>query len=272
MVVSFEHLSAEQFEEFCYDLLICLEFSNLNWRKGSNSGVTSADRGRDIEAELQRNVVGSLYTEKWFVECKRLKHTASKEVVENLFAWADTDGADAALLIVSGFLSNQAKEYVEKKRTKRTPFRIHIWEAKDIERHLAEHLGLARRYGLTVPSKAPKTLAEIRVENLPGVERWYEYTSISDGKIKYPVLDYIAEAAGLVLNDKLPMAPIRLEPKYYLLKAVEPEQDGSFVTMQMIFATETPRRLGEIFEVAGIKMRVVGYHGESKEFGINPRR
>ena len=61
--VNMLNLTASQFEEACFDLLLSLGYEKVCWRQGS------ADSGRDIEAEksIGNSLVGTYY-EKWFIE------------------------------------------------------------------------------------------------------------------------------------------------------------------------------------------------------------
>ena len=82
MVLSFEHLTPEQFEEFSYDLLNAIGFTNVVWRKGAGRGITAADSGRDLEAQLlKKDIDNSTYVERWFVECKHVKEAVSPKPV-----------------------------------------------------------------------------------------------------------------------------------------------------------------------------------------------
>jgi hypothetical protein len=59
---SLDNLTDTQFEEFCYDLLADLGFTNMSWRKGPGFSSSPSDRGRDIECQLVReDVDGDTY-------------------------------------------------------------------------------------------------------------------------------------------------------------------------------------------------------------------
>ena len=65
---SLDHLNETEFEQFCYDLLVELSFSNINWRKGTGLTSSPSDRGRDIECErVVEDIDGEIYLETWFV-------------------------------------------------------------------------------------------------------------------------------------------------------------------------------------------------------------
>jgi hypothetical protein len=80
------------------------------------------------------------------------------------------------------------------------------------------------------------------------------------------MLDYLAEAAGLELDDTLPLLPRRYEPRYVWLKESEPSNPNRPLRKKLIIQRkDAPRfRHGLIVEVAGIKMVVQGYIGENR--------
>jgi hypothetical protein len=51
--LSFNRLSATEFEEFCYDLLEDLGFTNLDWRKGTGKKSSPADKGTRPSASVR---------------------------------------------------------------------------------------------------------------------------------------------------------------------------------------------------------------------------
>ena len=133
--LSFNKLSDTDFEEFTLDLLEELGFVNLDWRKGTGKKTSPADSGRDIVAHLHRTDVDkSRRSERWFVDCKHyIKGIPAKEL-HNLLAWAEAERPDVALFVVSNFLSNPAKDYLEAyKRNNKPPFTIKVWERTSIE-------------------------------------------------------------------------------------------------------------------------------------------
>jgi hypothetical protein len=117
--LSWDKLSATDFEQFIYDLLLTLGFTELSWRKGTGLVGGSPDQGRDIECVWQR---------------------------------PDIDGdsnPDCLAIAVSGFLSNPCKNYLKEYRAERTPpFRIKVWERPDLEGLAAGDVSLLTKYGL----------------------------------------------------------------------------------------------------------------------------
>jgi hypothetical protein len=133
--LSFNRLSATEFEEFCYDLLEELGFTNLDWRKGTGKKSSPADSGRDIVGHIQRvDVDKTRIQEKWFVDCKHYTAGIPAKELQNLLAWAEAERSDVALFIVSNFLTNSAKDYLEAyKRNNHPAFKIKYWERPTLE-------------------------------------------------------------------------------------------------------------------------------------------
>jgi len=133
--LSFNLMSAAKFEEFCYDLLDELGFVNLDWRKGTGKKTSPSDSGRDIVAHLERTDVDrTRRREKWFVDCKHYRKGVPAKELQNLLAWAEAKRPDVALFIVSNFLSNSAKDYLEAyTRNNHPPFEIKYWERPTLE-------------------------------------------------------------------------------------------------------------------------------------------
>lgn len=127
--LDFDSLDETEFEAFCFELLIELGFVNIDWRKGTGLKSSPADRGRDIEADLERtDVDGSRHVERWFVDPTHYKRGIPSEAVQALLAWANAERPDVALVITSNFLSNPTKDYLrDYEQNNRPPFRIKYW-------------------------------------------------------------------------------------------------------------------------------------------------
>lgn len=148
---SFDFLDSTKFEQFCFDLLREIGFSNLNWRKGTGLSSSPSDQGRDIECEYisKSPIDGRLEKEKWFVECKHHRQGVPPEKLQSILSWAQAERPNKVLIIVSNFLSNPAKEYIEHYREKNKPaFDIVIWEKPKFEELMATRSKLLRKYGL----------------------------------------------------------------------------------------------------------------------------
>jgi hypothetical protein len=148
--LSFDHLNATEFEELCYDLLKEIGFVNVNWRKGTGLAASPADRGRDIECQIrQTEIDGTEFLERWFVECKHYKKGVPPDKLQSGLSWALAQRPDRLCIIASGFLSNAAKDYLEKFKTEnKPPFRIKVWEKPNLQILLAGKWILLQKYNL----------------------------------------------------------------------------------------------------------------------------
>lgn len=146
--MTFDHLSDGDFEEFIYDLVASLGFTNLNWRRGSGRGGATADQGRDIVADkLDRDPDGHERHDAWFVQCKHYKAGVPPEKIADALAWAQAERPAVLLFAISNFLSNPAKAFLETyKANQRPSFRIRIWERKDLEALVLTRLPLRQKY------------------------------------------------------------------------------------------------------------------------------
>jgi hypothetical protein len=148
--ISFKHLTDTEFEKFCFDLLHNLKFVNIDWRKGTPLKSSPADKGRDIVAQqFREDVDESKSLETWFIDCKHFKRAVPPTELQNLLVWAEAERPDVALFIVSGFLSNPAKGFLEAyKHNNRPPFKIKYWEHPSIERMTRRKMVLLRKHNV----------------------------------------------------------------------------------------------------------------------------
>lgn len=145
---SLDHLTDTQFEEFCYDLLAELGFTNMSWRKGTGLPSSPADRGRDIECQLIReDVDGDTYLETWFVECKHYKQGVPPDALQGALSWATSERPDKLLIIASNFLSNPTKDFLRSYQQNTRPhFKIKCWELPRLEKLSLDKLNLLKKY------------------------------------------------------------------------------------------------------------------------------
>jgi hypothetical protein len=145
-----DRLKPTEFEKFCYELLDSMGFVNLDWRKGSNLSASPADQGRDITGQIiKTDIDGSKSIETWFVECKHHKKSVPPTQLQNLLSWAEAEKPHTVLFIISGYLSNPAKEYLEKYRRNRKPsFNIKLWERPSIEKLCRNKRALLKKHDL----------------------------------------------------------------------------------------------------------------------------
>lgn len=148
--ISFNNLSPTEFEEFCFDLLQRLGFFNIDWRKGTGLKTSPADRGRDIVFQREYpDVDGTKYFETWFVECKHYTKGLPTKELQNLLSWANAERPDGVIIIVSNFLSNSAKDYLENYRKNNKPaYKIKYWERPMLEKLVKNKISLLRKYNL----------------------------------------------------------------------------------------------------------------------------
>ncbi len=153
--MKFNEIDDGKFEELTYDLLAALGFKNISWRRGTGKGGATADQGRDLVAdEFRADVDGNVLLDKWFVQCKHYKAGVPPQKIDDALAWAMAERPAVLLIVASNFLSNPAKSFLESyKNNNRPPFKIKVWERKDLERLLSSQPGLVRKYGLE-PSDA----------------------------------------------------------------------------------------------------------------------
>lgn len=146
------HLSDTEFEEFCYDLLKELRFTNLNWRKGTGKITSPSDSGRDIEAQRISidDVDGETILENWFFECKHYTKGIPPEKIQGALSWANTENPDKLVIIASNFLSNPCKEYLKKYVINNKPkFKIKIWEINELKEFSFGKVKLLKKYKLS---------------------------------------------------------------------------------------------------------------------------
>lgn len=152
--LDFSALSETDFEEFIFHLLTRLGFVNVDWRKGTARDNSPADSGRDIVCQhIREDIDKTKHVETWFVDCKHYRKGVPPRDVQNLLTWAEAERPHTALIVASGFLSNPAKDYLEKYERNRTPpFRIKFWERPQLEQLTTTRRALLVEYNL-LPTK-----------------------------------------------------------------------------------------------------------------------
>ena len=173
--ISFDNLSPIEFEEFCFDLLQKLSFFNIDWRKGTGLKTSPSDRGRDIVFQREYpDIDGTRYFETWFVECKHHKKGLPPEELQNLLSWANAERPDGVIIIVSNFLSNPAKDYLENYRKNNKPaYKIKYWEQPTLEKLVKNKISLLRKYNLiSDPIRNVKDILTVEEEFSDKI--WYD--------------------------------------------------------------------------------------------------
>jgi hypothetical protein len=144
-----------------------LGFVNVDWRKGTAKNSSPSDSGRDIVFQEERiEVDGTKYFETWFSDCKHYTKGVPPRELQNLLAWAEAERPDYVLFIVSGFLSNPAKDYLEQyKANRKPPFKIKYWEKPTVEKLSGRKMSLLRKYNLTTePLRIVKNILKAEEE------------------------------------------------------------------------------------------------------------
>ena len=145
------HLSDTEFEEYCFDLIKELDFTNVDWRKGTGKPTSPSDNGRDIEAnKIIKDFDGETTTEKWFFECKNHVAGVSPEKIQGALSWTTAERPDKLVIVCSNFLSNPCKEYLKKYILENRPtFKIKVWERKELEELSIGKIELLNKYKLS---------------------------------------------------------------------------------------------------------------------------
>jgi hypothetical protein len=164
--LTFAHLSPEEFEALCLDLLIALGAANVSWRKGTPLQHSPSDQGRDIECTFLRGgLAGESFSERYFVECKHHARAVPARELNSALTAASAGRPDVLLFVASGFLSNAAKEHLDKYvQSNRPSFRVRVWESPELARQLGRFPALLRKYALGAPEVHLSLLHPAHVE------------------------------------------------------------------------------------------------------------
>jgi hypothetical protein len=104
--------------------------------------------------------------------------------VQNLLTWAEAERPHTALIVASGFLSNPAKDYLEKyKRNRTPPFRIKYWERPQIEQLAATKRSLLVEYNL-MPTKTRAIKDILKAEEEFSDVIWYDRKLVFQRRLK----------------------------------------------------------------------------------------
>jgi hypothetical protein len=186
--IQFEKLNSKEFEELCFDVISQSGYHDLIWRQGG------ADSGRDIEASfLVKNPLlpaVEFYTEKWFFECKCYHGGVPVSEIEEKFAWADAERPKHLVLIVSSYLANNTRTWIEKRR-KGSFYQTHIIEGKYLKTLLLGFPDLIDKY---FADKYRKLLNDVK-------RNWIMLNLLSDPNSLY-LLDQHLNYEKLSIADK----------------------------------------------------------------------
>jgi hypothetical protein len=150
-------------------------YVNVDWRKGTGLNSSPSDRGRDVVAELPRvEPDGTQYNEKWFVDCKHFRRGVPPTELSNLLTWSEAERPDVALFVVSNFLSNPSKDYLDLYlKNNRPPFKIRHWELPKLQKLSVKKHGLLRQFELIGPQL--RNVRQIQMAENEFFDRiWYD--------------------------------------------------------------------------------------------------
>lgn len=138
--IDFNQLTPDQFEELCFELIIKHGFTSITWRQGG------ADNGRDIEADfsISNGMLGT-FSEKFFFECKKYEKGVPPAELYSKIAWADAEKPQHIVFLISSYLTNNAREWIEKIKRDRF-YKIHVIEGKTLSRILVQHDDIISKY------------------------------------------------------------------------------------------------------------------------------
>ena len=137
--IDFSQISDKAFENLCYDLLVKYDFQNLIWREGG------ADNGRDIEGTYTfRNTIRNKET-KWFFECKHYTKGVPTNELNSKLAWADAEQPSALVILISSYISNNARTWIEKIIPQKN-YEIIVIEGEELKTRLVRYPDLIERY------------------------------------------------------------------------------------------------------------------------------
>jgi hypothetical protein len=138
--IDFNQLTPDQFEELCFELIIKHGFTSITWRQGG------ADNGRDIEADfsISNGMLGT-FSEKFFFECKKYEKGVPPAELYSKIAWADAEKPQHIVFLISSYLTNNGREWIEKIKRDRF-YKIHVIEGKTLSRILVQHDDIISKY------------------------------------------------------------------------------------------------------------------------------
>ncbi len=128
MLIEWNKVPPDEFEEFCFQLLGELGFQNRKLYKGPG------DKGRDITATTTtEDIPGKPQTIEWIIECKR-KTTGALGVsdISESFEKAMAHSPDKYLIITTSYLTVDTKDWL-KNKTIRERINFEIIELIELE-------------------------------------------------------------------------------------------------------------------------------------------
>ncbi len=157
MLKKINTLSDTDFENLTHDLVVCLGMKNVSWRSPGSDG------GRDIEADVVReDPTGEVFSESWFIECKRYSSSVSWPLVYEKVAYAESNNVDVLLIVTNAKLTPSCLNEVSKWNAQRRTLRITHIDGPRLKIRLESYPLLLAKYGLvSAPAHYPVSFKEV---------------------------------------------------------------------------------------------------------------
>lgn len=138
-----KNLSSTQFENLVYDCVRSIGVHNLVWR------TPGSDGGRDLEGHVVvTDLVGVRRVEKWYIECKKYKHSIDWPTIWKKVAYADCQKVDVFLLATNSNPSPNCENEISTWNNSQRRPTIRIWRGYSFEELLATKPHIKLRHGL----------------------------------------------------------------------------------------------------------------------------
>ncbi len=194
-------LTARQFENLVYDLLVALGLRNAAWR------TPGRDAGRDIEGEyFTADISGSYVKQKWYIECKKYKSSVSWPTVREKLSYAEAQAADCLFVVTTSTISPQCLDQIEQWNHAHSRPQIRHWGRHELSNALFRFPHLLIKYRLRAP------LPEIRARaflDLSKIALKYIYSAHSASVFDRSPMDYLETAS--ILSDLITQKLSQLE-------------------------------------------------------------
>lgn len=144
----------------------------------------------------QREIDGAERFDTWFVQCKHYERGVPPDKLEPAVNWATAERPSVLLFVVSNFLSNPAKSWLDDyERNNRPAFRIKYWERKDLERFLSSVPLLAKKYRLALQDPAlslhPAHVRYVLNPSLNTLDYLFTFLDTMEPKRRDEIFDFV---------------------------------------------------------------------------------
>lgn len=137
----FATLSDQQFESLCRDLLLSMNFRNIQVR----GNIRAADGGIDITAEEEYQTLIGPEKRKWIFQCKHTKQQINRKDLSEVRDLLKEFQADCYGIFYSGFFSPSTLDRINHIR-ETDQIMIKGWDHNDLELELSKRPELATKY------------------------------------------------------------------------------------------------------------------------------